>query len=104
MAILHVTEVEVTDAERHELVVSFDDGTRRRAALGSLLKGCFKPLRDPERFAEVCVAPLGVPTWPTKVRPEGAPEEDAMELGLAPAALKRAPGEELPQAPVTASA
>ena len=97
MTILHVTDVEVTDADHYELVVSFDDGTRRRVELGSLLEGCFEPLRDPARFAEVYVADPGVPTWPLTVRPEGAPEEDAMQLDLAPEALKEAPGEELPR-------
>ena len=84
--------------------MSFDDGTRRRVELGSLLTGCFEPLRDPQRFAEVYVAPLGVPTWPTTVKPEGAPEEDAMELDLAPEALKEAPGEELPHEPAPTKA
>jgi hypothetical protein len=72
--------------------------------LGSLLTGCFEPLRDPQRFAEVYVAPPGVPTWPTTVKPEGAPEEDAMELDLAPEALKEAPGEELPHEPAPTKA
>jgi len=101
MAILHVTDVEVTDAERHELVACFDDGTRRRVRLGGLLNGCFEPLRDPQAFAEVYVVPPGVPT---KVRPEGTPEENAMELDLAPEALKEAPGEDLPREPAAARA
>ncbi|PSQ98544.1 MAG: hypothetical protein BRD48_06870 [Bacteroidetes bacterium QS_9_68_14] len=103
MAILHVTEVEVASAENYELNVRFDDGTRRRVRLGALLEGCFAPLRDPERFAEVYVAAPGVPTWPTTVKPEGAPDEEAMELDLAPEALKEAPGEELPQRSVSAA-
>ena len=51
------------------------------------MNGCFEPLHDPQAFAEVYVAAPGVPTWPTKVRPEGTPEENAMELDLAPEAL-----------------
>ena len=82
----------------------FDDGTRRRVELETLLTGCFEPLRDPQRFAEVYVAPPGVPTWPTTVKPDGAPEEDAMELDFAPEALKEAPGEDLPHAPAAAEA
>jgi hypothetical protein len=84
--------------------VRFDDGTRHRVELETLLTGCFEPLRDPQRFAEVYVAPPGVPTWPTTVKPDGAPEEDAMELDLAPEALKEAPGEDLPHAPAAAEA
>ena len=61
-----------------------------------------EPLRDPQRFAEGCVAPPGVLTWPTTVKPDGAPEDDAMELDLAPEALKDAPGEDLPRAPAVA--
>jgi hypothetical protein len=70
VAILHVTDVEVTDAERHELAVSFDDGTRRRVRLGGLLNGCFEPLRDPQAFAEVYVAPPGedLPREPVAAR------------------------------------
>jgi hypothetical protein len=104
MAILHVTEVEVTNAESHELAVTFDDGTRRRVELGGLLNGCFEPLRDPQAFAQVYMAPPGVPTWPTKVRPEGVPEEDAMQLNPAPEALKEAPSEDLPRKPAAARA
>jgi hypothetical protein len=54
--------------------VRFDDGTRHRVELETLLTGCFEPLRDPQRFAEVYVAPPGVPTWPTTVKPDGAAE------------------------------
>ena len=100
--ILHVTDLEVTSAEDHELIVAFDDGTRRRVRLTSLLSGCFAPLRDPARFVEVYVTPPGVPTWPTTVKPDGVPDEDAMELDLAPEALKDAPGEELPTQPAAA--
>ncbi len=96
MPILHVTELQVTSPERYELEVSFDDGTRRRVRLGTLLTGCFESLQDPERFAEAYVKEPGVPAWPTRVKPEGAPDEEAMELDLAPEALKDAPGEELP--------
>jgi hypothetical protein len=74
MALLHVTDIEVTSAEHHELTVRFDDGTRHRVELETLLTGCFEPLRDPQRFAEVYVAPPGVPTWPTTVKPDGAAE------------------------------
>lgn len=91
MAILHVMGVEVIDAESNELAVSFDDGTRRRVELGSLLTGCFEPLRDPPAFAQGYVAPPGVPTWPLAVKPEGAPEEDALELDLAPVSAQRGP-------------
>jgi hypothetical protein len=35
------------------LAACFDDGTPRRVRLGSLLNGCFEPLRDPQAFAEV---------------------------------------------------
>ena len=104
MAILHVTHLSVTSAQNYELEVHFDDGTRRRVQLGPLLNGCFEPLRDPERFREVYVAPPGVPTWPTKVKPERTPGADALELDLAPEALKEAPGEELPQQPAAAEA
>jgi hypothetical protein len=37
MALLHVTDIEVTSAEHHELTVRFDDGTRRRVELETLL-------------------------------------------------------------------
>ena len=47
MAILHVTDLEVTSAEDHELIAAFDDGTCRRVWLTALLTGCFEPLRDP---------------------------------------------------------
>ena len=95
MVILHVTDLEVTSVEVHELIAAFDDGTRR-VRLTSLLNGCFAPLRDPVRFAEVYVASPGVPTWPTTVKPDGAPDAEAMELDLAPEALKDAPSEEFP--------
>lgn len=52
MALLHVTNIEITSAENHELTGRFDDGTRRRVELETLLTGCFEPLYDPQRFGE----------------------------------------------------
>ena len=77
--ILRLSAVEVTGP--HELLVEFDDGTRKVVDLSPLLVGeVFEPLRDPVEFARVRLDPIcGTVVWPN-----GA--------DLAPEALRDLPG------------
>lgn len=51
----------------HVIEVLFRDGTQREIDLGPFLRGpVFEPLRDPARFAQAAVDPLGGSVyWPT---------------------------------------
>ena len=60
-----IVEVEVSG--ECSLRLTFDDGAVREVSLEGQLDGpVFKPLRDPELFAQVAVDPeSGTVTWPT---------------------------------------
>jgi Protein of unknown function (DUF2442) len=60
--LVHVTQVEVIG--EHELRLAFEDGTVGNVAFeNSDWTGVFEPLRDPRRFARVCVEG-GTIVWP----------------------------------------
>jgi hypothetical protein len=85
--LVHITAVQVIGD--HELQLTFDDGT-----VGDVRfedhewEGVFKPLRDPERFAQVLVdEQLGTIVWPGGL--DMAPEplySEARRVPPAPAA------------------
>jgi len=83
MVILHILEAEVCG--RHQLRLTFSDGTRKRVNLLPLLDGpIFEPLRDPAYFARVVIDPVaGTVVWPN-------------EADLAPEALYELQAEEEP--------
>jgi hypothetical protein len=59
--------IEVERAGEAQIVVTFDDGARRRVDLRGFLEGpVFEPLRDPQVFAAVRVdRESGTVVWPT---------------------------------------
>jgi hypothetical protein len=60
--LVHVTHLEVIG--EHELRLTFEDGTVGDVAFDdSDWQGVFEPLRDPQRFAQVCVEG-GTIVWP----------------------------------------
>jgi hypothetical protein len=50
----------------HSVLLTFDDGTRKRVNLHALLRGpIFEPLHDPEYFRTMSVDPIaGTIAWP----------------------------------------
>jgi len=60
--LVHVTRVNVIGD--HELRLAFEDGTVGNVAFDDTeWQGVFEPLRDPQRFARVCVEG-GTIVWP----------------------------------------
>ena len=62
--IIHITSAKVVDS--YSLVLTFDDGVKKRVNLRSELYGpVFEPLRDPSYFAKAFVDPDSrTVTWP----------------------------------------
>jgi hypothetical protein len=62
--ILRIERLEVTGA--HSLALTFNDGTRKRVNVRSLLCGpMFVPLQNADFFAQVMLDPVsGTPVWP----------------------------------------
>jgi hypothetical protein len=88
--ILHILEAIVCGP--HSLLLTFNNGTRKRVNVFPLLDGpIFEPLRDPAYFARVVVDPvLGTVVWPNGAdfAPEALHELEAEEEPI----ISEAPG------------
>jgi hypothetical protein len=92
--ILHILEAEVCGP--HSLQLLFNDGTRKRVNVLSLLRGrVFEPLHDALYFRRVTIDPVGgTVVWPNGAdfAPEALynlPEEDTSDLVAHPSAPRK---------------